>query len=59
MSITNNVQTLIPDTEDIYTADIRHFFITVASLVPNDFMDIIVEAELSYAEETVQLNLVN
>ena len=45
MSIKNNVQTLIPDTEDIYTADIRYFFITVASLVPNDFMDISVEAE--------------
>ena len=47
MSITNNVQTLIPDTEDIYTADIRHFFITVASLVSNHFMDISVEAEQS------------
>ena len=47
MTIITNVQTLIPDTEDIYTADIRHFFITVASLVSNDFMNISVEAKQS------------
>ena len=38
---------LIPDTEDIYTADIRHFFTTVASLVSNDFMNMSVEAKQS------------
>ena len=47
MTTTTNVETLIPNTEDIYTADIRDFFITVASLVSNDFMGISVEAEQS------------
>jgi len=49
MIIINNVETLIPDTKDIYTTDVRHFFITVASLVSNAFMDINVEAEQSKA----------
>ena len=47
MTVINNVEMLIPDTKDIYTADIRHFFITVASLVSNDFMDINVVVEQS------------
>ena len=47
MTIITNVHMLIPDTEDIYTADIRHFFTTVASLVSNDFMNISVEAKQS------------
>lgn len=47
MTITINVETLIPNTEDIYTTDIRDFFITIASLVSNDFMGISVEAEQS------------
>ena len=47
MSIKNNVETLIPDIEDIYTTDIRNFLITVASLVSNDFMDISVELKQS------------
>ena len=47
MSIANNVETLIPDTDDIYTADISNFFLTVASLVSNDFMDISVEVKQS------------
>lgn len=49
MIIINDVETLIPDTKDIYTTDARHFFITVASLVSNAFMDINVEAEQSKA----------
>ena len=47
MTTITNVHMLIPDTEDIYTADIRHFFLTVASLVSNDFMSVSVEAEQS------------
>lgn len=47
MSITNNVETLIPDTDDIYTTDVSNFFLTVASLVSNDFMDISIEAKQS------------
>jgi hypothetical protein len=47
MTIITNVEMLIPDTEDIYTADIRNFLITVASLVPREFMDINIVVEQS------------
>lgn len=47
MTIITNVETLIPDNEDIYTADIRNFLITVASLVPREFMDINIVVEQS------------
>ena len=45
MTIITNVETLIPDNEDIYTADIRNFLITVASLVSRSFMDINIVVE--------------
>jgi len=47
MSIITNLERLIPNTEDIYSTDIRRFFITVASLVSNDFMNINIEQEQS------------
>ncbi len=55
MTIITNVQTLIPDTDDIYTADIRSFFITVASLVSDDFMDITAESKQSEALTSVRI----
>lgn len=45
MTLDRELQILIPDTEDIYTDDVKDFFLTVASLVSNDFMSIIVEIE--------------
>ena len=47
MSIITNLERLIPNTEDIYSTDIRRFFITIASLVSNDFMNINVQLEQS------------
>ncbi|MGP5494747.1 hypothetical protein ACTXMK_05020 [Psychrobacter celer] len=46
MSIKNNLKTLIPDTEDIYTHEVRAFFLTVTSLIPNSFMGVTVDVEV-------------
>ena len=45
MLIVSNVEKLIPPTDDVYTDEISNFFLTVANLVSNDFMDITIEVE--------------
>lgn len=45
MLIVSNVEKLIPPTDDVYTDEISNFFLTVASLVSKDFMDITIEVE--------------
>ncbi|WP_201555513.1 hypothetical protein [Psychrobacter sp. 72-O-c] len=45
MILNQELQILIPDTEDLYTDDVRNFFLTIASLVSIDFMDITVTCE--------------
>lgn len=45
MLIVSNVEKLIPATDDVYTDDLSNFFLTVANLVSNEFMDITIEVE--------------
>ncbi|KAA0915574.1 hypothetical protein [Psychrobacter sp. ANT_WB68] len=45
MTLDRELQILIPDTKDVYTDDVKAFFLTVASLVSSHFMSIIMEVE--------------
>ncbi|WP_169391421.1 MULTISPECIES: hypothetical protein [Psychrobacter] len=55
MSIVDDVKKLIPDSDDTYTEDLRNFFLTIASLVTDDFMDIVIETRHLEVLTAVQL----